>query len=569
MLPLPDLAGLVTCPSCGRVTRASSEAWPPPPPAAPDPATQWEPPPPLVGGIATVGTPAPPLGSIGRAGAGDAGRKVARSAGLGCGLASIVIFIVFAIGSVAILRSCNVDEAADRLDVSFDAEDDASPLSGSSTVLSSSAKATDVLMTTQMSEGTQLIRRLSRVRFTPEGAEQLWASEALDESSYRAEVAQFDDGGDGAPLIYAAIDDQLLALDGDTGATKWRTTLRDRTSYDCEDCFEVVDGTLIVRTLDAYVTAFGPDAPEPLWEKRLNSPAGSVSVANDRLFIVDEPESSEQLTAVQVVSPTTGRVARTVTPTCPEDDDTPWQLELSPGDPVHAVGETDDVVAAFGFGDVCLVRWNAESGTVAWTSRLINASGIRDQDVLVGDRDLVASTTSSALVAVDLTSGEAVQLTGPADTALELDSIVGRTLVATTATTRGTPRRGLAAWDLEAGERLWAIRLPGDPSPTSGFSSDALFDGSPVVELVPTVDGMTAFTFRGEDRTFAATPIDLSDGALGTEVRRRFLGRYDSGTPTLTIEGSVPDRLIISVDSVAQALPISGRGTLAGYPDVD
>lgn len=566
MLPLPDLAGLITCPSCGRVTRASSEAWPPPPVPAPDPATQWEPPAPLVGGTPVAGTPRTP-----KATSASIGKSAARSAGVGCGLASLVVFVAFAIGSVAILRSCDTNEAAERIEVSFDAESNVSPLSGTATVVSSNAEATDLVMTTQINEDSQLYRRLSKIRFTADGAEQLWASEAVGESAYRAEVAQFDDGGDGAPLIFAAFEDELLALDGDTGATQWRTTLRDKVTFDCEDCFEVVDGTLIVRTVDAYVTAFGPDAPEPLWEKRLNSPAGSVSVANGRLFVVDEPESSEQLTTVQVVSPATGRVARTTTPRCPEDADTPWELELSPGDDVHPVGETDDVVAAFGFGDVCVVRWNAETGVFAWTSRLIGASSIRSQDVLVGDSDLVAATTNSALVTVDLTTGKAVQLTGPADTSLEVDEIIGRTLVAATSTNRGTPKRGLAGWDLASGERRWAIRLPGDPqlSTKYAFSSDALFPGSPRYVLVPTVDGANVFTFEGDERTFTATPLDLTEGTLGAEVRRGFSSKYDSGTPSLGVESVERDRLVVSVDGLTQAIPSSGRGTVVAFPGED
>jgi hypothetical protein len=259
-------------------------------------------------------------------------------------------------------------------------------------------------------------------------------------------------------------------------------------------------------------------------------------------------------------------VARSTSPTCPKEADTPWDLELAPGDPVHAVGETDDLVAVFGFGDVCVVRWNAESGEVSWTSRLIGATSVRDQDVFVGDRDLVVATTDAVLVTVDLATGVAVQLDAPTDTMIEVDSIVGRTLVAATATTRGTPRRGLAAWDLERAERLFAVRLPGDPSPTTDFSSDALFDGSPVFVLAPTVDGASVFTFEGEGRTFAATPIDLADGTLGTEVRRAFLSRYDSGTPSVSIEAVDPDRVIITVDSLTQAIPITGRGAVVGFP---
>jgi hypothetical protein len=103
----------------------------------------------------------------------------------------------------------------------------------------------------------------------------------------------------------------------------------------------------------------------------------------------------------------------------------------------------------------------------------------------------------------------------------------------------------------------------------SSHSSDALFDGTPRSLLVPVGKGLNVFVFEGTERTFTVAPIDLATGELGPEVRRAFLTRYDSGTPSLTIEGRSADRLVVSIDNLLQTIPVSGRGALASYPEKD
>ena len=151
--------------------------------------------------------------------------------------------------------------------------------------------------------------------------------------------------------MFAVFEDDLLALDAGTGETIWRTTLRDKVTNGCPSCFAAAGGRLIVRTTDAYVTAFGTASSETLWSKRLTATNGSVSVAGDQLFIVDEAEDADQINPVALVDPATGRTIRSTAPTCPRDDRMPWELEMSPGIRCTPLPGSDDVVAAFGFGE--------------------------------------------------------------------------------------------------------------------------------------------------------------------------------------------------------------------------
>lgn len=569
-LPSADALGLITCPGCGNVTKLAAGAapsggpplqgWPAPPVAAPPPGGQWAPPPGVAGAPQT--TPPPSNGKRRASSGSDAARSGRR---IGCAIGPVVIaaFVGFAIfGAV---RSCDVGEITSQVeDFAFDSSK--ITLSGSGAVLPGTGDRADVVTILQDTEGSQTTRSIARISFAGGSSKLVWASEPVDESASDLAVALVGD------TLFAGIDDQLYALDPGTGAIRWKATLRDKLSIGCDACFVGVRGRLVVRTTDAYVTAFGTRSSETLWERRLNSTSGSVSVVGDRLFVVDDPEDPSGLTPVALVDPGTGRTIRATTPRCPKSDSTPWDLEMSPGDEVRAVPGSQDVMAAFGFGDGCVVRWDPATSAIRWTSRLNGLGSIDPDTLVIGRKDLVLGGRGGPLVDVFLPNGKARLLTPMNDATVRPGEIVGRQLVAYTVTTRGTPKGGLAAWDLATGERQWANASLGTAQPVSdpeGGTSDALFDGTPRSLLVPVADGLNVFTFEGTQKTFTVASVDLATGDLGTGVRRAFLTRYDSGTPSLTVEGRSGDRLVVSIENLLQTIPVSGRGPLASYPEKD
>lgn len=561
-LPPPDVAGLITCPNCQRVTRSdelgtAGAGWPAPPVAAPTPGGSWAPPSPV------AGAPSPPPAVDRSAKLRGPGGSTVRSAGAkGCGVA-LAIAAVLAIAVVGTVRSCSsaVNDAISSIpSVSTSS---LITLSGTSTVVASSGGRTDVIATIQENAGSDTVRRLALIRFADGRSQKVWETEPIGDSASRAEIAQ------AGTTFFAGVDDTLYAIDAQTGDTRWSTTLRDKVTTGCPECFGTAKGNLVVRTADAYVTAFGQRSSEPLWTKRLNSPSGSLAVVGGQPLVIDDPEDATARTTVALLDPADGRVVRATAPTCPRNEDTPWELEISPGDTISEVGTQHDVVAAFGFGDACVVRWNPASGAIKWTSRLDGASSLQAEQQVMGERDLVVSASGGAMVSIDLSTGKAHLLEVPADVRVTPDRIVGRTLVADTVTVRGTPKGGLAGWDLTNGDRIWAGTSLGRAQPTSRsryFSSDALFDGSPRSLLVPAGEGLNSFVFDGTDRTFAVRPLDLGSGDLGTEVKRGFVSQYESGTPSLTVEAITPTHLLVSVDSRLQIIPVSGRGAVVGFP---
>ena len=344
MLPLPDLAGFSTCLHCGHATRSEPE--PPAPDANPDPPTVT---------ITFGSDPDPDLGLGLRLAArtrATEGAKAARRRGsilagvLGC-LPIIVVVVVVGAIVVGLLTSEGGPLAED------DPSSDLYPSSGSALVLPGepSGPAEVVLVATDNSGGESR-RRLVRVTLGPDGGEERWRSEPLPDDVYTVSLAS-----DGEQL-YAGAGDEVWNLSLETGEERWRATVTDRVSTSCADCFEVVDGTLVVRTDDAYVTGFLPTSAEPRWSRRLLSPSGGMSVAGPWLVVVDDAEETSGLGRAITIEPRTGAVTKVVTPTCPASDTVPFPLDLVAGDEVYPVPGTSDVVARFGFGYGCLARWD-------------------------------------------------------------------------------------------------------------------------------------------------------------------------------------------------------------------
>jgi outer membrane protein assembly factor BamB len=513
----------------------------------------------------------PPPSAAGPKGKRKGKRTNERSAAARIGCAAIPIVIVAAISFVVFgaVRTIDFDTGTSSLSSGgFDSS--MLTLSGTATVLPSTGGGdgdpADLAVLLQDTEGSETNRHVARIAFVGDESELVWQSEPLGEDAY---LAEFELVGD---TLFAGVDDRLYAFDAETGETRWTGTLRDKLTVGCPECFAAVDGRLVVRTTDAYVTAYGTRSAEAQWTKRLVSTAGSISVVDDRLFVVDEPEAANAPAPVAMVDPANGKTIRSTTPQCPKGD-SPWDLAMSAGDEVRGVPGSRDVMAVFGFGDSCVVRWDPATSAIRWTSRLTGLGSFDEDEVLASDRDLVIGTSGAPIVTVYLPNGKARVLSPLAgDVDATPSQIVGRTLVASTVTTRGTPKGGLAAWDLSNGERTWANASLGNAQPvTTGRyrSSDALFDGTPRSLLVPVGDGLNVFVFEGTEGTFSVAPLDLATGALGTQVRRGFLSRYDSGTVSLTIEGQSGDRLLVSIDHLLQSLPVSGKGDVVSFPEKD
>lgn len=566
-LPLPDLEGHITCPSCGRAARVT------PPPDDDG------------GGRLTVKSPAGEV-TIDLSGwtpgargatewdqpaekvvmASDVAEGAAKAAKTGCGIGAVLVtlLVLAMIGGVIYAVTTGVSSVTKSIsDLTGSSNSNLYPSGGSVAVLPGEGSTTDmVLVVTDNSADSK--RRFVRVKVGPDGSETLWKSEPLPSDVYTSAVAVEGDH------LYTAVGDEVRLLSLATGVETWRATLTDKVTTRCASCFAVVQKKLVVRTDDAYLTGFQATSNEPLWSRRLNSTSAQANLVGGNLVLVDDAATRGAPAAVETLDPATGRAARSISPSCPAGGDVYSPVTMRAGAQVVAVPGTGDLVAVFGSSPGCVVRWESASGTVRWTLAITGNYSSSDSPPLISDRDLVLGTSGS-MVHVDLGSGRGAELEQVPDAAAEPHSLSGRTLIGQTTSTRGTSKGGLAAWDLTTNKRLWSVPLPKGSQPASTgpyASSDALFDGSPRSVLV--TGGATArvVTFFGEDRVVDTQSLDLATGELGRPTRRTYLSRYStSGTPSLTVEDTTPARLIISVDSLLEIVPLPDGDILRWPPD--
>jgi outer membrane protein assembly factor BamB len=541
-LPVPNDDGYRTCPSCGRVDRVKPDPEPEP---AEVPPSDWL-----------------PTGSSGTHTTTVITTTVhTTKAGGGFKLGCLVSLVVLAFVAAVSVKSC--ESATKAVRKSLAGPDSTYPLSGNALVLPGEGDTTEVVTYAQDNKAQQ--RSVRRVRFDGAGSKELWRSDAFKADAYGVTLAVDGD------TVYAAANDQLRALNATTGKERWRTTLTDKVDTSCDGaCFTVVSHRLVVRTQDAYLSGFGPRSSEPAWTLRLRSTSAGAWLAAGALLVVDDPEDAGGYTVVSTLDPATGRVVRRISPLCFASGNS-YPIEMSSGDPVRSIPGSTDLFAVFGFGYSCAVRWDPATGKARWSTELEDLSSI-DQDLtfVTATQALVKASSDSARI--DLATGRIARLQLPADTQAVPRTIVQGTIVADTTTTRGSTRGGLLGWDLRTGQVLWSQRLPGGSQPVSTGatrSSDALFDGSPRSLLVAGGGKLRIVTFEGTDRTMSVRSIDPRTGDLGVAETRKFSTRYDSGTPSLTIEAVTSSYLLVSVDSLLERIPLTGSGDIVTWPDVD
>ncbi|MCU1352514.1 MAG: PQQ-like domain [Acidimicrobiales bacterium] len=543
VLPLPEEeGGAVLCPSCGRVDRTTHPA----PAAVAEPMVASE-------SVAT----STPVGSYQVVTTTFTTNQVLRTgSSIGC-LIGLVVLLAVGGGIFAVVKGLSEGTgpfAGLKASSLY-------PSSGSTIVVPGEGAGTDVIvMATDNSDDSA--RKLVRAVLGEKGGEETWRSAALPKDMYSANLVIDGDH------LWVGGESHLLLLSLETGAQQWATTLTDNLTTGCTDCFTVVGGTLVLRTNDAYVSAFAPATKEPRWSRRLQSPSASLTRAGAGVFVVDEPADGTAVTEIIKLDPATGKTLKTFRPTCPSSDFVPYPVEMSGADPIRAIPETGDLVTWFGFGYGCVTRFDATTGQVKWATGL--PSGNFGEEAVINKGNLVFERSSGSPLRVDLADGRVTELEAVPDANALPRAITGRILLGETASTRGTTKGGLAAWDLRTGKRLWSVRLPGSSQPISRSayrSSDALSEGD--IRTLLVVDGPATrlVSFVGSDRSIRVQPLDPASGELGEARTDEIRSRHDSGgTPSITVESATGGRLVVGVDSIVEVVDLDGGGAVSWPP---
>lgn len=133
-----------------------------------------------------------------------------------------------------------------------------------------------------------------------------WESLALKEW-YSARVLQSPE------VLYTSDETKLLALNRTDGKVLWQTSLADKLSPSCSNCFELLAGRLVALVQGGTVQGFNAETGQLVWNKRLNfEPTGRLLPAGDQLLIFDRTADSRN-NLITVVDPVSGNTTAEMT----------------------------------------------------------------------------------------------------------------------------------------------------------------------------------------------------------------------------------------------------------------
>lgn len=126
-----------------------------------------------------------------------------------------------------------------------------------------------------------------------------WESPPLKEW-YSARVLQSPEA------LYTSDETKLLALNRADGKVLWQTSLADKLSPSCSNCFELLAGRLVALVQGGTVQGFNAETGQLVWNKRLNfEPTGRLLPAGEQLLIFDRTADSRN-NLITVVDPASG-----------------------------------------------------------------------------------------------------------------------------------------------------------------------------------------------------------------------------------------------------------------------
>jgi outer membrane protein assembly factor BamB len=339
-------------------------------------------------------------------------------------------------------------------------------------------------------------------------------------------------------LIYLSVNDRLQALRQADGVLLWEARLSDLVESRCKRCIRVVNGRVIVLSVDQVLQALDVTTGKVIWQVHLNddsAPAswlGSVgfALAGQQVLVIDGTEDASHVKELRIYNALDGTVVRRLSPTCSDAGASRSDRRLDRQSPV-LVDERNNrvytVIERPGFSP-CVQSWDISSGELVWEARLPEDSKLA-QDVpsglhidpsapffVLGERSLyvpVATAVSdSAIVRIDLTSGQPDPLLEVEDFATMPLGEQGNTLIVRAKRTRGSESTELWSLDRATGERTWQHELQASEllNLESGFGQEWAY------RLTPR--GLTVIQLLADPVRLQVQMIDLPTGQVVYET---------------------------------------------------
>ena len=335
----------------------------------------------------------------------------------------------------------------------------------------------------------------------------LWSRDAGDYANSQHLAA-----GDGRLALIN--DAELTVLDGHTGEVSWRAALSDVVATCLRPrCLAIIDGRIVVATLDRKLAAFDATSGEIVWSLNLADDFYGFDLLGDRVVVIDEPQGKPS--AMVFVDPVSGVVER-ATMTC--------NAGALPDDvsrnAVFALGDDDrELYLTFGFFGTCVARGDLSAPAGEWRIADVSDNGGLDPWPVVVGPDAVFVDFQGAVLAFDRDLGSPRTLLSETDVTYHTvaASDVGLLVVHTREV--GTPTSELWLVDPVTARPIWTIDL-GKSQLLSAADSYSLNDGGTYVDVVPGPVGQILMlsyavgTEAGGASRLTAQQITLADGSM-------------------------------------------------------
>lgn len=390
-------------------------------------------------------------------------------------------------------------------------------------------------------DATQDVRLIGRAKMGV--ANLTWKGPDLDSNTYSATF--YAD----ASRVYVALGDEIQALNRQTGTTEWTTQFTDDID-DCSSCMAIVGGHLLVKTKDGLINSQDPVTGKGQYSRRLNNANSSQAIAANGLYLMtDDNDQSGTGGYLASINPQSGQDIKSIQPTCSTPDDPGFVINFQSGDPVLPVPGTHDVVVVLSEGSTCIERFNMDTGAQVWATAPPGDSDY-DTDHLTFSGNYLLASDDSGIDVVNMSTGDGRRLTAPNDTTPLARFVIGRRVVATTTSTRGTTKYGLAAWGLDSGQLAWStppgIAQPFDDSAYT--STDTINDGEAYFLLTASPTTIRTATFARTGRQLTIRIINPVNGVVTKTARTTYSGGEDTGSHSLHLAGVTGNTLVLDVD---------------------
>ena len=326
-----------------------------------------------------------------------------------------------------------------------------------------------------------------------------WQSPLLSKEAYQGAFAIGDD------FVFLSDKTDLMALRRRDGSVAWKVTLAVEPNSGCAGCVRAIGQQVAVLEKDSTVEVFEAQSGKPAWSTRLKARPDGLTVAGDRLVVVEEGEGKAP-TFMKFLDPATGSVALQIEPTCPAAHPGFEAERPDASSPVIFSDDGTRMLILFGFFARCAQSWDLTSGSKQWQTLPEDGqlAVSWDYGAPVTDEARLYTGSASQIWSLGLADGAVRTLAEDKEYTIKPVAVRDGTLLVAAAPNWDTQRQELWGIDTQTGKRLWQQKLQAHELRRGSSSGD--WD----VQLTP--QGVLVAQVMRDESQLVVDTFDLKSG---------------------------------------------------------